>query len=168
MEPTIRRIQPTDDPQVAVLIREVMAEFSCVGEGYSREDPEVDAMFDAYSNPRCAFWVVEQHGQILGCGGIAPLLAGDPCVCELRKMYFRQALRGLGFGKKLLTLCLEWARENEFTGCYFETVERMTTASKLYRHFGFQELDQPMGKTGHSGCDRWCYLELQQNTAKPV
>jgi len=38
---TLRPITPTDNAAIANVIRTVMPEFSCVGEGFSINDPEV-------------------------------------------------------------------------------------------------------------------------------
>ena len=74
----IRPIKPEDDPQVANIIRTVMTEYGCVGEGYSIHDPEVDYMYKAYDNAESAFYVIENetNKKVLGCAGIAPLKNG--------------------------------------------------------------------------------------------
>ena len=75
----LRPIQSADNHQVANIIRTVMTEFGCVGEGYSILDPEVENMFEAYSHPRAAFFVIAHNGsgEVLGCGGIGPLVGDD-------------------------------------------------------------------------------------------
>lgn len=132
-----RRIEPQDIEQVAKLIRVVMTEFGCVGEGYSINDPEIDNMHQAYSREGSAFYVIEENGKVLGCGGIAPLEGADGQTCELRKMYFYPALRGKGWGKRMLVKCLESASEMGYKRCYLETVERMEQAVALYQKMGF-------------------------------
>ena len=95
---TIRAMRAEDNNAVARIIRDVMTEFGAVGCGYSIEDAEVDAMFEAYPPPRSAFFVVEHEGRIMGCGGLGPLAGADESICELRKMYFQPELRGMGRG----------------------------------------------------------------------
>jgi putative acetyltransferase len=159
-EPRIRPIRAADDPAVAPLIREVMTEFGAVGCGYSIEDPEVDAMSAAYRPPRAAFFVVEEAGRVLGCGGMGPLAGAAGDVCELRKMYFRAALRGCGLGSALLEVILEAARTAGYRQCYLETLERMEQARALYARHGFRVLDEPMGDTGHGSCNHWMLKDL--------
>jgi len=156
----IRRITPEDNPAVAEIIRQVMTEFGAVGCGFSIEDPEVDAMYEAYPEPDSVFYVIEWENKILGCGGVGPLEGGDPGVCELRKMYFLPALRGSGYGRKLLELILEDARDIGYHLCYLETLENMAGARNLYQRFGFTFIDGPMGNTGHSGCNSFMILDL--------
>jgi len=156
----IRLIESTDNAVVAEIIRLVMTEFEAVGCGYSISDSEVDDMFSAYASAGSAFYVVELDGQVLGCGGFAPLTGADKETCELRKMYFRSELRGLGVGTELLKLCLEEAADAGFRLCYLETMDNMEQARRLYGKHGFKYLDHPMGETGHTSCGTWMAMEL--------
>lgn len=149
----IRIIELEDNPAVARLIREVMTEYQCVGEGYSINDSEVDQMFETYHLPRSCYYVITNQGKILGGAGIGPLANGDPEICELKKMYFYPELRGLGLGRKLLEMLLEDARQFDYKKCYLETVERMWQANSLYNKMGFKKLKAQMGNTGHGACE---------------
>jgi putative acetyltransferase len=150
---SIRPIRPGDDARMAEIIRTVMPEFGAVGDGFAINDPEVDWMARAYSEPRCSYFVVEVDGQIMGGGGVAPLVNGDPDVCELRKMYFLPQLRGLGAGAALMARCLDAARAFGFDTCYLETLHGMDAAMRLYEKSGFARLPGPLGATGHGGCN---------------
>jgi len=158
----IRPIEKKDNQAVANIIRTVMTEFSCVGEGYSINDMEVDQMFESYDNERSQFYVIEneKNKQILGCGGIAPLKGADHSICELRKMYFLSELRGHGMGQRLLNICLGQAKELGFTMCYLETVSQMEAANGLYLKNEFLKLNAPLGETGHCSCDLQYKKEL--------
>ena len=157
---TIRPIQKKDNAQVARVIRDVMTEFKAVGEGYSIGDAEVDDMFGNYKDKRSCYYVITLDEAVVGCGGIAPLAGGGKTTCELRKMFFLPATRGIGLGRRLLLLLLDQARKRGYKKCYLETLDRMWQANELYKKNGFQLLDGPMGKTGHCSCDRWYCLEL--------
>ncbi len=160
MEFLIREIEPRDNPVVTEIIRNVMAVFNCIGDGYSSADPEVDAMSEYYHPPLAAFYVVEVAGKVLGCAGIAPLEGGDNRICELRKMYFLPELRSTGAGHALLQHCLLAARTMGYKYCYLETMQDMLAARKLYYRAGFADLSQPMGQTGHGYCEMWLGMEL--------
>ena len=151
----IRPILATDDAALASIIRTVMPEFGASGAGFAIHDPEVDFMSRAYAEPRCSYFVVERNGRVEGGGGIAPLEGGNADTCELRKMYFLPALRGLGAGKALMARCLDAARSLGFRQCYIETLAGMDAAQALYRKAGFRALAGPMGSTGHHGCNRF-------------
>ncbi len=157
---TIRPVEPADNRAMASVIRRVMTEFGAVGEGYSINDPEVDAICQNYRGNGYAFFVLEQNGQVTGGGGIAPLQGGEAGTCELRKMYILPEARGQGWGRKLLEICLQAARGKGYRTCYLETLNRMQPAQHLYRSFGFKPLDGPLGRTGHNSCDAWYALRL--------
>jgi len=156
----IRPIRGRDDADVAAIIRQVMTEFGAVGCNFSISDPEVDAMHAAYPAPAAAFFVVEKDGRVLGCGGMGPLLGGPDDVCELRKMYFLPELRGIGLGARLLAVILAAARRAGYRRCYLETLGTMSDARQLYLKHGFEPIDEPLGNTGHSGCNAWMIRNL--------
>jgi len=130
-----------------------MPEFGAVGSGFAINDPEVDWMSRAYSQPRCAYFVVEQDGVVVGGAGVAPLTGGDADTCELRKMYFLPQARGRGAGAAMMQRCLQAARDFGFKQCYLETLGGMDAAMKLYERSGFRRIDAPMGDTGHGSCN---------------
>lgn len=157
----IRPIQHQDNSQVEALILGVLVEFGCVGPGFASSDPELKDLFGAYQPPEGqktdrAYWVIEDtaSGQVLGGGGFAPLkgFAGAIATCELQKVYFHSALRGRGFGRKLLEKCLMEAAFCGYQSVYLETVSQMASAVGLYEKLGFQRLPGSLGNTGHTGC----------------
>jgi putative acetyltransferase len=159
---SIRPIQPADDATIATIIRTVMPEFGCSGQGFAIHDPEVAAISAAYPGGRARYYVVEQRGRVAGGGGFGPL-AGLPDTartCELRKMYFLPELRGLGAGRALLERLLAEMAEVGFRRCYLETTTRMQVAQALYRRLGFHEIPGPLGATGHFGCDKFFVRDL--------
>lgn len=160
MDFRIRPIRPEDDATMAAVIRTVMPEFGATGDGFAINDPEVDWLSKAYAEPRCAYFVVERDGVVMGGGGVAPLVGGEDDVCELRKMYFLQALRGVGAGAAMMAQCLDAARAIGFRRCYLETLRGMDAAMRLYERTGFQRLPGPMGATGHGGCNAFYLLPL--------
>lgn len=157
---TLRPIASKDNLQVASIIRKTIIEFGADGQGSSIHDAEVDQMFESYQKEGAAFFVITKGEEILGCGGIAPLKGKEETICELQKMYFLAELRGLGFGKRLVTQCLNTARNLGYQQCYLETVERMWQANLLYKKMGFRKLETQVGCTGHSACDTTYIIDL--------
>lgn len=156
----VRPIEPRDDAAVAAIIRSVMPEFGASGCGFAINDPEVDWMHRAYTAPRCAYFVVELDGTVVGGGGVAPLEGGEADTCELRKMYFLPQARGRGAGRAVMEQCLQAARQFGFTRCYLETLTGMDGAMRLYERSGFARIDAPLGATGHGGCNTFYLREL--------
>ena len=156
----IRKVLPEDNAALAVVIRSVLVELGVPKVGTAYEDPELDNMFSTYDKARNAYFVVEEDYEILGGAGIAPLAEEHPSICELQKMYFSPATRGLGLGKQMMDSCLAFAKENNYSLCYLETLPYMKAAQKLYRKTGFDYIDGPMGNTGHTSCNVWLTKSL--------
>lgn len=94
----VRPMTPSDNSDIAQVIREVSAECGLTADkGYTVSDPNLDHLFDVYSQPRSAYWVVELDGKVVGGGGIAPLEGADITLCELQKMYFCQCYVAKGW-----------------------------------------------------------------------
>ena len=157
----IRPIIPSDNARIAAVIRAVSAEYGLTADkGYGVADPNLDFLHETYRGERSRYWVIEgPDGTLLGGGGIAPL-AGAPDVCELQKMYFLPALRGLGLGRRLVLLALAEARALGYQCCYLETTEVLREATTLYESLGFEHLPGPLGCTGHDACEICMVLEL--------
>ncbi|MFY9342700.1 MAG: GNAT family N-acetyltransferase [Planctomycetota bacterium] len=151
----IRPIRPADDVAVAALIRTVMTEHGASGPGFAIHDAEVDAMTTAYRSADARYYVVEHDGAVVGGAGFARLAGTDAtaATCELRKMYFQPAARGLGLGRAMLALLLDEMRAAGYCRCYLETTGQMQAAQRLYRAAGFEPLCSAQGATGHHGCD---------------
>lgn len=169
----LRKITPSDNAAVAHVIRTVMPEFNCVGEGYSINDPEVEDMAGTYNVAGSTFFVIEHEvggpagagegfsgAVVVGCAGFAPLAGGDGTICELRKMYILKEARGYGGGRILLDACLEGARAAGYEKMYLETVSAMKGAAAVYKKYGFETISWPLGATGHSACDVYMVRNL--------
>ncbi|AJJ59262.1 GNAT family N-acetyltransferase [Yersinia pseudotuberculosis] len=150
----VRPITARDNLAIANVIREVSAEFGLTADkGYTVSDPNLDHLYELYSQPRSAYWVIEVDGHIAGGGGVAPLLGGETDLCELQKMYFLPILRGKGLAKQLALQALAFARQQGFGRCYLETTASLTSAVGLYERLGFEHIGGAMGNTGHVDCE---------------
>lgn len=156
----IREITPTDNAQLARVIRSVLLEMGAPKVGTAYEDTATDKMFETYQKSKAFYFVVEHQNKVVGGGGIAQLDNYEGNVCELQKMYFLPIARGKGLGAKLITTCLEKAKGLGFEKCYLETLPYMESAVKLYKKNGFTNLDKPMGNTCHYSCNVWMIKEI--------
>ena len=157
----IRPITPADNPAIAAVVRAVSAEYGLTADkGYGVADPNLDFLHETYQGERSRYWVIEgPDGAILGGGGIAPL-AGEEEICELQKMYFLPALRGLGLGRRLVLQAMNEARTLGYQRCYLETTAVLREATALYESLGFEHLPSPLGSTGHDACEICMVLAL--------
>lgn len=153
MTTQIRPIQAKDNAAVKKLVVGVLAEHGIQGEGFAGVDPELDDMCAAYAGEDAAFYVIESAGAVLGVGGFATLAGTEgEGIAELRKMYFKPALRGQGWGNQLLTLILSEAKKAGYRKMYLETTPDMKAAQAMYAKHGFKHRSDRLGDTGHSGC----------------
>lgn len=160
MAANIREIEPKDNALIATVIRAVLIEMGVPKVGTAYEDAALDIMYETYAATACAYFVVEEDGEIIGGAGIAALENYDGTVCELQKMYFSRKARGRGLGSKMMETCLAFAKNAGYKKCYLETMPYMDDARKLYGKSGFKPLDKPLGDTGHYNCTRWMIKDL--------
>ena len=157
----IRKIEEKDNRQLAVVVRNTLAEFGANKPGTVFFDDTTDNLYQVFKNcPRSVYYVVTKDEKILGGGGIYPTDGLPPDTCELVKMYLLPEARGQGLGKLLIEKCLQFAKSEGYKNVYLETMPELKNALKVYEKLGFQYLDKPMGNSGHFGCDLWMMIEL--------
>jgi putative acetyltransferase len=159
-EVEIRPIRRQDNPALANVVRQCLAEFDGGGPGYATADPEFERLYETYSLPRSAYFVVIREGKVVGGAGVAPLKGAEDSICEFQKMYLLPELRGFGLGKHLLDMSVSTARELKYKKVYLETLSAMRTARHMYQNSGFKPIGAPLGKTGHYACDAWYVRDL--------
>jgi putative acetyltransferase len=170
---TIRPMTPADNTAVANLVRTTLEEHQCIGPGFASSDPELDDLYSVYQSPAGhvldrGYWVIsDEAGQVWGGGGFARLKGTRPDegICELQKMYFHPGLRGRGYGRTLLTFCIQRAAEAGYRTMYLETMPQMESALNLYRKMGFQPLPTYLGDTGHRSCTVFMSRALEKSVA---
>lgn len=143
------------------IVKKVLEEFNFAIPGTVIEDEDLNDLYSFYQKHGHAYFVIVDRAELVGGGGIRPLEGEKSSICELTKMYIRSEYRGLGLGRKLLCRCLAFAKDYGYKSCYLETIDKMNVARHLYAQFGFQELSSRKGNTGHSSCDRWMSLALE-------
>jgi putative acetyltransferase len=156
----IREIQVEDNLQIESVIKSTFIELGLPLTRTAYEDIETTRMFESYQQEKSVYFVIDQQGVVKGGGGIKLLANSNDSICELQKMYFSKDLRGKGYGKKLLSKCLEAAQKMGYKYCYLETLSQLETALDLYKQNAFKNLDTPLGNTGHNSCQVWMLKTL--------
>jgi putative acetyltransferase len=152
----IRKIEPSDNQNIATIIRAALKEFGADKPGTVYYDESTDHLFELFEQEKMSFYyVIIQDKQVLGGGGIFPTEGLPNGVCELVKMYLSKNVRGLGLGKMMIEKCMETAVELGYTKMYLETLPELKNAVYLYEKMGFERLQNPLGNSGHTGCDIW-------------
>lgn len=160
MEITIRQITPADNPIVARIVKDTLAEFGANRPGTVYFDPTTDAMYELFQKEGAVYYVAEKDGEIVGGGGIYPTDGLPADTCELVKMYLLPKARGSGLGRTLIEKAIDFAGKAGYKNVYLETMPELKKALDVYAKFGFQYLKGPMGNSGHTGCSLWMLKKL--------
>src|SRR5688572_18606229 len=119
-------------PQVRALIAELDAFNSAL---YPAESNHFDTP-EALAGPSCIFLVVEQRGELVGCG------AAKNCGgwAELKRMYLKPKARGGGIALAMLVKLLDWARAQKLPLARLETgmsasARSSSTGARVSRKF---------------------------------
>jgi putative acetyltransferase len=163
MNPTIqiRPIEQKDNIDIAKVIRGALEEFGANKPGTVYFDPTTDALFELFNNtPGSYYYIATIDNNVVGGAGIFPTENLPNGTCELVKLYLHKDARGTGLGKQLLNTAMQWAKENGYTQVYLESMPELSKAVTIYENVGFKRIDQPLGNSGHCGCDIWMIKNL--------
>ncbi len=107
----IRTIIPSDNPHLALIVRNTLAEFGANRPGTVYYDPTTDDLYNLFQTQGSIYYVALLDNRILGGAGIYPSKGLPSGVCELVKMYLLPEARGLGLGRGLINKALAYAKE---------------------------------------------------------
>ncbi len=91
-----------------------------------------------YAFPRGRLLIVRDGDAVAGCGALRPLAAN---LCEMKRLYVREAFRGRGVGRFLAESLIEQARSIGYRAMRLDTMPSMTAAIPLYRSLGFRDIE---------------------------
>ena len=100
-------------------------------------EQELSALPGAYAPPRGRLLLARDGETLAGCGALRPL---SQEICEMKRLYVRDAFRGRGAGKLLAETLIAEARSIGYTAMRLDTLPSMTAAIPLYRSLGFSEI----------------------------
>ena len=120
---------------------------SCVARYFSELQRRFDHGFDParslpaedrdFVPPGGAFLVASIDGEAVACGAMKTIASG---VGYLKRMWVDDSLRGLGFGRRMLSALEAQARELGFTKLCLETNRALVEAIRLYESSGYVEV----------------------------
>jgi putative acetyltransferase len=151
----IRNINKNDNPFIAAIIRKCLEEFNANKCGTVYFDKSTDHLYELFQTPHSVYFIAEEDGKILGGGGIFPSKGLPADTCELVKMYLLPEARGTGLGATIINKSIEFAKQQGFKRIYLESMPELKKAISVYEKFGFEYICEPIGETGHHGCDVW-------------
>ncbi|MGY8905150.1 MAG: GNAT family N-acetyltransferase [Burkholderiales bacterium] len=136
----IRNAQIGDLSAVRALFSEYLASLSADAAFQDIEAELADLPGD-YAQPRGALLLAEYAGELVGCCALRAL---DTSVyanaAEMKRLYVRPAMRGLGLGRQLAEAALDAARLAGYACVLLDTLDDMEVARTLYGELGFTEI----------------------------
>ncbi|MFD8543849.1 GNAT family N-acetyltransferase [Streptomyces sp. NPDC059649] len=139
-------VEPVESPDARMLLREYYTEvadrYFTLHEDRLSTPREIDEGVAEYpvadlAPPHGVLLVARRGGETAGCVGVRLL---DPRTAELKQMFVRPALRGLGAGGRLLTAAETAAARLGAERIRLDTRLDLTEAIALYRRHGFVEI----------------------------
>jgi [ribosomal protein S18]-alanine N-acetyltransferase len=124
----LRKAGPADLDRIAAL------EAACFGTSDGVFSPR--QLRDLLNNPN-AYWLLSLDGQAMGCW--LKVSNGRARWARLYSLAVHPALRGQGWGKRLIEAGFEWMRQEQLTACRAEVKADNHAARRLYTACGFQE-----------------------------
>jgi GNAT superfamily N-acetyltransferase len=93
-------------------------------EFYKNYDPELDRV-----------WICEHNNRIVG---FVLLMHREHNTAQLRYFYLEPEYRGIGLGKKLMELYMNFLKEKGYQSSYLWTTHELHSAASLYKRHGFK------------------------------
>lgn len=124
-------------------------------------ESELKNVSKLYANPEGAFIIAYHNSNPVGCFGIRKI---DSEICELKRMYLGQDVRGLGLGEKLLKEALHIASRLRYKRMRLDTLPSMNSAIHLYKKLGFKEM-QPYR---FNPIPRSKFMEIELNVKQSI
>jgi len=95
--------------------------------------------YNQYDPNRDCVWICEHQNKIVG---FLLLMHRGGSSAQLRYFILLPEYRGIGLGKKLMELFMEWLSEHHYDSCYLWTTNEQTTAVALYKKYGFKLVEE--------------------------
>ena len=135
----VRIARATGAAEVATA-RALMAEYAtALGRdlGFQDFDEELAGLPGAYAPPQGALLLAMVKDVPAACVALRPL---DEDIAEMKRLYVRSAMRGLGLGELLAKAIIAEAKRLGYRKLRLDTLPEMQAARGLYQRLGFQAI----------------------------
>ena len=149
-----RKLEATDNALLAKIIRSNLEKYHLDIPGTAYFDAQLDNLseyYSAYPEKRSYMIANDEDNQVVGGVGIAEYESVPGCA-ELQKLYLIDEYKGRGYGKMLVELAEEKAKELGYTEIYLETHTNLKEAISLYEKMNYEKQERPLNAV-HSTMD---------------
>ncbi|MBS1563520.1 MAG: GNAT family N-acetyltransferase [Bacteroidetes bacterium] len=91
--------------------------------------------YNNYDPARDRVWIAEYRGITIG---FLLLMHRENNAAQLRYFYIESPYRGIGLGKKMMELYMQFLRDCGYQSSYLWTTHELTEAAALYKRHGFR------------------------------
>lgn len=140
-----RKIEAADNEKLAKIIRNNLEKFHLNIPGTVYFDSQLDYLSEYYNDDtknRAYFVALDEENQVIGGVGLAEFEGFFDCA-EIQKLYLEDSTKGKGYGKELMKIAEEWAKEAGYKKLYLETHSNLKVAMSLYEKLGFCQIERP-------------------------
>lgn len=120
---------------------------------------ELDTLPGKYSPPEGAIILAKSGDKAAGCVALRKI---DGDICEMKRLFVRDAYKKMGIGRRLVSLVLDEARELGYRYIRLDTLSTMKKAIELYTKFGFYDIEPYI----YNPIEGARYMELDLTTLK--
>lgn len=101
-------------------------------------DEEVKSLPGKYSPPDGRLYIVKYDDKYSGCIALRKL---EKDICEMKRLYLKEDVRGKGIGKLLVEKIIKDAKDIGYNKMRLDTIkDKMPNAVDIYKKFGFAEI----------------------------
>jgi GNAT superfamily N-acetyltransferase len=135
----VRGFQESDRAEIVALLREYWAALN-VPLCFQGFDGELADLPGEYAPPGGGMILARERagGGLVGCVALRPV-RGTPDMCEMKRLYVREAARGSGLGRTLAIAAMAEGRRLGYRRMFLDTLPFLTAAQTLYRSLGFRQ-----------------------------
>lgn len=101
-------------------------------------EEELKTLPGKYGPPHGALILALVEGKAAGCVALRKISEN---ICEMKRLYVRQCYRGLGIGRRLIYIIIEYAKKMNYQYIRLDTLPTMKEAQVLYTSLGFYDID---------------------------
>lgn len=101
-------------------------------------EAELKTLPGKYEAPGGTLILATVDGKAAGCIALRKI---SEDICEMKRLYVRDAYRGLGLGKRLIGMIIDDARKLNYAYIRLDTLETMKKAQSLYLSLGFYDIE---------------------------
>jgi GNAT superfamily N-acetyltransferase len=98
-----------------------------------------------YAAPSGVLLLAKEGADCIGCGAIRRFGRPEDHLCEMKRLYVRPSVRGLGVGKRLAEQLIQEGIRLGYQTMILDTLDKLVAATNLYQTLGFVPIEPYYG-----------------------